>query len=68
MRLLALFLDFLHTEVTDFPILSYTYISEIFILWHAWSLKKVPLSGGASLYKPVYWGCPPGSIASEAND
>ena len=44
MRLLVFFV-FLHTEVRDFPTLSDTFISEIFILWYTWSLKKIPLSG-----------------------
>ena len=44
MRLLV-FSVFLHTEVRDFPTLSDTFISEIFILWYTWNLKKVPLSG-----------------------
>ena len=50
--------------MTDFSTLSYTSISEIFILWYARGLKKVPLLGGTSLSKPVYWGCPPGSTGS----
>ena len=83
MTKLELFLDFhtvikcvcypflrLFTYRSDrFPYLFiYFYYSEIFILWYAWSLNKVPLSGGDSLSNPVYWECPPGSIASEYHE
>ena len=40
---------FLQTAMTDFPILSYTLISEIPTLSCTWSLKKIPFSGGAPL-------------------
>ena len=36
------------TEMTDFPTLLNTSISKIPTLSYTWSLKKVPLSGGAS--------------------
>ena len=38
---------------TVFPTLSYTSMSEIPILPHTLSLKKGPLLGGASLYRPL---------------
>ena len=44
-----LFWVFLQTAMTDFPILSYTLISEIPTLSCTWSLKKIPFSGGAPL-------------------
>ena len=43
--------------MTDFPTLptfSYSSTSEIPTLLFTWSLKKIPLSGGASLYRPSY--------------
>ena len=46
--------------MTDFPTLSYTSAPEIPILSYAWRLKKVPLTGGASPYKPLQ-GEPPSS-------
>ena len=41
---------FFQTELTDFPLLSYTSTSEMRTLLFIWSLKKIPLSGGASPY------------------
>ena len=46
------FLGFLPTEMTVFPILSYTSTSEIPNLSYTWGLKMVPLPGGASPYRP----------------
>ena len=46
------FLGFLPTEMTVFPILSYTSASEIPNLSYTWGLKMVPLPGGASPYRP----------------
>ena len=46
---------FLPTEMTDLSTLSYTSTSEIptlSYLW-TWSLRKVPISGGASPYRPL---------------
>ena len=37
--------------MTDFPALLYTSTCEIPTLLYTKSLKKVPLSGGASLYR-----------------
>ena len=42
------------TQMTDFATLSYTSTSKIPILSHTWSLKKVLLSGGASLIGHLY--------------
>ena len=42
----------LQTKMTDFPTLSCTSTSENPALPYTWSLKKVPLSGGASPYRP----------------
>ena len=56
--LLALW-TILQTHMTDFPTLSYTSTSKIPTLWCTWSLEKVPLSGGASLYRPLWWVQPP---------
>ena len=39
--------------MTDFPTLSYTSTSEIPTLSYTWSLKKVPLLGKASPYRPL---------------
>ena len=41
--------------MTDFPTLSYTSTSDFSNLSYniIWSLKKVPLSGRASLYRPL---------------
>ena len=39
--------------MTDFPTLSYTSNHEILTLSYTWSVKKVPFSGGASLYRPL---------------
>ena len=44
--------------MTNFPTLSYTSIFEILTLLYTQSLKKVLLSGGASLYRPLQ-GVPP---------
>ena len=44
-----------------FPVLSYTLTSDIPTLSYTWSLKKVPPSGGTSLYNPLY-GVPPGEV------
>ena len=44
--------------MTYFSPLLYTSISEIPALSYTWSLKKIPLSGGASPYEPSY-GVPP---------
>ena len=45
----------------DFPTLLYTSICEIPTLLYTWSLKKVPLSGGASPYsKAIIGSSPPG--------
>ena len=41
------------TEMTDFPILSYTSTCKISTLSYAWSLKRVLFSGGASPYRPL---------------
>ena len=52
--------------MTDFPTLLYTSICEILTLLNPWSLKKAPLSGRASPYRPL-WGVhppPPGLISS----
>ena len=38
--------------MTDFPTLSYSSTCEIPTLLYTWSQKKVPLSGGASPYRP----------------
>ena len=46
------FLGFLPTEMTVFPILLYTSTSEIPNLSYTWGLKKVPLPGGTSPYRP----------------
>ena len=48
----------LPTKMTDFLTVSYTSTSKIHTLLYTWSLKKVPLSGGASRYKPLH-GVPP---------
>ena len=47
-----------------FPTLSYTSSSQITILPYTWSLKKVPLSGGASPYRPLSGKYPPGLEAT----
>ena len=44
--------------MTDFPTLLYTSTCKIPTLLNTRSLKKVPLSGGASPYRPL-WGVPP---------
>ena len=44
-----------------FSVLSYTLTSDIPTLSYTWSLKKVPPSGGTSLYNPLY-GVPPGEV------
>ena len=41
------------THMTDFPNPSYTSTSKIATLPYTRGLKKVPLSGGASLYRPL---------------
>ena len=46
-------LHFSQKAMTDFPTLSYTSTSEFRSLSHTRSLKKVPLSGRASLYRPL---------------
>ena len=46
-------MHFLQMALTDFPTLSYTSTSEFRSLSHTRSLKKVPLSGGPSLYRPL---------------
>ena len=49
--------------MTDFPTLSYTSTIKIPTPAYTWSLKKVPFSGGAPLYKPLYRVLrPPGSV------
>ena len=40
--------------MTDFPTLLYTSTRETPTLSYAWSMKKVPLSGGAYPYRPSY--------------
>jgi len=52
MRLSALLSPQFQTELIHFPLLSYTSTSEIRTLLYIWSLKKEPLSGGASPYGP----------------
>ena len=47
-----------------FPTLSYISSSQITILPYTWSLKKVPLSGGASPYRPLSGKYPPGLEAT----
>ena len=47
-----------------FPTLSYTSSSQITILPYTWSLKKVPLSGGASPSRPLSGKHPPGLEAT----
>ena len=47
------FLSLLPTEMTDSATLSYYSTCEIPILSYTSSLKMVPLSGGASQYKPL---------------
>ena len=47
-----------------FPTLSYTSSSQITILPYTWSLEKVPLSGGASPYRPLSGKYPPGLEAT----
>ena len=47
------FWAFLQHEMTDFPCLWCTSTSEIRTLSYTWSLKKVPLTGGTSLYRPL---------------
>ena len=44
---------------TDFSTLSYNSTREISTLSYTWSLKKVPLSGGASPYKAIMESNPP---------
>ena len=41
--------------MTDFPTLSHTLFYEIPTISYNWSLKKVPLSNGASPYGPLYF-------------
>ena len=48
--------------MTDFPTLSYTSAREIPTLLYTWSLKKVPLSCGASPYRPLQGVTPPGCL------
>ena len=45
--------------MTDFTTLSYTSTSEIPALSYTWSLKRLPLLGGASPYRPLYRVPPP---------
>ena len=40
--------------MTDFTTLSYTSTSEIPALSYTWSLKRLPLLGGAFPYRPLY--------------
>ena len=47
--------------MTYFPVLLYTLTSDIPTLLYTRSLKKLPPSGGASLYKPLY-GVPQGGL------
>ena len=50
------FLAFLPTEMTDFPARPCPYTLQIvksLALLYTWSLEKVPLSGGASTYRPL---------------
>ena len=51
-HLLAL-LGLWQTKMTDFPTLSYSSTNEIPTNSYRWSLKKVPLWGRTSLYKPL---------------
>ena len=51
-------MDLFTDEMTDFLTLSYTSTSEIPTLSYTWGLKKVPISGKASLYRPLK-GVPP---------
>ena len=51
-HLLALW-TLLQTQMTDFPSLSYTSTSKIPTLSYTWSLRKIPLSGRASPYRPL---------------
>ena len=44
--------------MTDFPTLIYTSTCEIPTLLYTWSLKKVPLLGGASPYRPLQYPFP----------
>ena len=44
---------------TDFSTLSYNSTREISTLSYTWSLKKIPLSGGASPYKAIMESNPP---------
>ena len=52
MHLLAL-LGLVHTEIIDFPTLSYTSTYEIWPPVYIKSLKKVPLSGEAFPYRSL---------------
>ena len=52
MHLLAL-LGIVHTEITDFPTLSYTSTYEIWPPVYIGSLKNVLLSGEAFLYRSL---------------
>ena len=45
--------------MTDFPTLLYPSTSEIATLSYTSSLKKIPLPGGASPYRPSYGESPP---------
>ena len=45
--------------MTDFTTLSYTSTSEIPTPSYTWSLKRLPLLGGAFLYRPLYRVPPP---------
>ena len=45
--------------MTDFTTLSYTSTSEIPALSYTWSLKRLPLLGGAFPYRPLYRVPPP---------
>ena len=47
------------SQMTEFPTLSYSSLSEIPTLSYTWGLKKVPLSGGASLWLAILGSNPP---------
>ena len=57
-RLLRRLSQACQTEMVDFATLSFTSTIEIPTLSYTWSLIKVPHSGGASPYRPL-WGVPP---------
>ena len=52
-EIVLLVLYVLQTEMTDFPILSYTSTSKIPTLSYTWCLKKIAFSGGAFPYWPL---------------